>query len=272
MTEPSPGSWRERGMLFDVAAHDYLLGRPGYPQRVFDVLEQRGELRAGSSVLEIGPGTGQATLPLLALQARVTAVEPGSDLAATLRARAAGGALDVIVSRFEDVDLPPASFDLVVSATAFHWVDPTMGIAKCANLLRPGGWLALWWTIWGDPDREDMFHDRLVPLLAAKAPHLLEEGQAGGYHASSKEERTAEFEQTKAFDPVEQHVINWTGHHDAAQARALFASFSPWLALPPGLRQELLDELESLVLHEFDNYIERPYQTVLYAARRAGER
>ena len=259
-------------MLFDAAAHDYLLGRPGYPQRVFDLLEQRCGLEAGSSVLEVGPGAGQATLPLLAVGARVTAVEPGQDLAATLRAATNGCALDVIVSRFEDADLPLGLFDLVVSATAFHWVDPKIGIAKCARLLRSGGWLALWWTIWGAPDRKDMLHDRLVPLLAARAPQLLDEGRAGGHYASARKERTAEFQQTRAFGPVEHHVINWTGHHNATQVRALFASFSPWLALPTELRKELLDELESLVLQEFDNHIERPYQTVLYAARRTGER
>lgn len=259
-------------MLFDVAARDYLVGRPGYPQRVFELLEQRYGLQAGSSVLEVGPGAGQATLPLLAAGARVTAVEPGADLAATLRARTEGHELHVIVSRFENVDLPLASFDLVVSATAFHWVDPQIGVAKCASMLRPGGWLALWWTIWGDPDREDMLHERLVPLLAAKAPHLLEEGRAGGHYAAARKERAAEFERAGAFGPVDHHVIDWTGQHDAAQARALFASFSPWLALSSDLRKELLDELENLVLHEFGNHIDRPYQTVLYAARRTGAR
>lgn len=46
------------------------------------------------------------------------------------------------VCSFEDF-AESGPFDLIVSATAFHWVDPSIGLAKAARLLRPGGWLAL---------------------------------------------------------------------------------------------------------------------------------
>ena len=174
----------------------------------------------------------------------------------------------MIVDRFESVQLPPASFDLVVSATAFHWVDPAVGISKAAQLLRPGGWLVLWWTVWGRPDRHDSLHERLVPLLAERAPQVLKEGPAAGRYALAVDERIADIQRTQRYGPVEHEVIDWTGHHDAVQARALFASFSPWLALPTRLRVELLDEIERIVRTEFDDHIEREYQTVLYAARR----
>lgn len=261
-------AWRERGLLFNTAAQDYLDGRPGYPPQVFGLLRNRFGLRDGSCVLEVGPGTGQATLPILSAGAGVTAVEPGPALAEALLARADSAQLRVMVNRFEDVELAPRSFDLVVSATAFHWVDPTIGFAKAARLLRPGGWLVVWWTVWGRTDGHDVLHERLVPLLAQKAPHLLQQGAAASPYAEAVEDRYADIDQTGLFEPVEHHVIDWSAHHNAIQARALFASFSPWLALPAPLRSELLVDIEQLVRSEFNDDVEREYRTVMYAARR----
>lgn len=266
VVEREPG-WRSRGLLFDTAAQQYLAGRPGYPDVVYATLVDRCGLSPQTRVLEIGAGAGQATLPLLALGARVTAVEPGAGLAAQLTTRTAGQNLDVIVSRFETVELPAQGFDLIVSATAFHWVDPAVGYPKCAQLLRPGGWLALWWTIWGDQNRSDPLHERLQPLLARKAPQLLDEGAAPHQYALDVAERSAEIARTGAFGPVEQDVIRWTGRHDPQQARALFATFSPWLALPEGLKTELLNDVETIVRDDLDGIVERPYLTIMYSCQ-----
>src|SRR4051794_39236663 len=141
----------ELAAAFDRVAAGYS-ARPGYPEWVFDLLTQRCGLGPGTEVVEIGPGVGQATLPLLERGASVVAIEPGPALAEHLQERASDRSVRVVVSRFEDVDLPAESCDLVAAATAFHWVDPLAGIDKAAALLRNGGWLALWWNIWGDDD------------------------------------------------------------------------------------------------------------------------
>src|SRR5437588_4901876 len=93
----------EMARTFDRVADDYE-ARPAYPARVFDVLVERCGLRQGSRVIEIGPGSGQATIPMLELGAHVTAVEPGGALARRLSERTAGHSVDVVVSRFEEVD------------------------------------------------------------------------------------------------------------------------------------------------------------------------
>jgi ubiquinone/menaquinone biosynthesis C-methylase UbiE len=140
----------ELARMFDRVAGDYE-ARPDYPRRVFDVLVERCGLGPGTRVLEIGAGSGQATLPLLDRGAQVTVVEPGDALARRLVERTSGRSIDFIVSVFEDVEFAEASFDLAASATAFHWVDLAVGLERCARFLRDGGWLALWWTFWGEP-------------------------------------------------------------------------------------------------------------------------
>lgn len=129
---------------FNSAPERYDRVRPGYPSEVFDDLAALAELEAGSRVLEIGCGTGQATVALTERGYRVIAVELGSELAAFARRRlAAYPDVEVIVSSFEDWSLPAQGFDAVVSATAFHWIDPAVRVHKAAQSLRPGGSLAI---------------------------------------------------------------------------------------------------------------------------------
>lgn len=78
------------GGTFDRAATAYREARPGYPPELFALLVDRCGLGSGSAVLEIGAGTGQATIPMLNLGARVTAIEPGAALVRELLARTAG--------------------------------------------------------------------------------------------------------------------------------------------------------------------------------------
>ena len=149
---------------FDLDPAGYAAGRPGYPAVVFEVLVERCGLGPGASVIEIGPGTGQATAELLRRGATVHAIEPGAALAEHLVAEHGGEALTVTVSPFEEADVAEGTADLVVAATSFHWVDTEIGMEKVLSALRPGGWIALWWNLWYDPNGPDAFSQALDPI------------------------------------------------------------------------------------------------------------
>jgi SAM-dependent methyltransferase len=262
----------QRRGLFSSDVLNYDTGRPGYPDRVYELLQQVCGLGAGTRVLEIGPGTGQATGRLLDCGAMVTAVELGAEMAAALEAKFQGENLSVVVGAFEDVALDPGSFDLIVAATSFHWIPPETGLALCADLLRPGGWLALWWTYFGDPDRPDPFRDAVTPIFEELAPSLIDTfpGMAfvAGAHpyAFDSKARTGDIDTSGRFGPVHHEVIPWTGRHTPAELRALFASYSPCLALPPDDRARVLDAIEQLAGGTFGGAVERPYLTLIYLA------
>ncbi len=265
----------ERRDAFGRHAAAYSDGRPGYPSDVFDQLRRICGLGPGCQVVEVGPGAGQATGDLLEAGAEVTAVEMSSDLADILCARHSetdtANRLHVVVSSFEAAELPDQSFDLLAAATSFHWIDPDVGLDKAGRLLRPGGWLALWWTSYGDPTRPDPFHDALVPVLERHAPELVDDGNAGvdvQPYALDLAARSNEVAATTMFGPVEQYLTRWTGRHSADETRRLFASFSPWMALPDPKRNRLLDEVEVLADDTFGGVVERPYVTALYLAQR----
>lgn len=277
MAEAEPD--RSRRSLFSPSAAAYD-ARPGYPARLYHLLEQRCGLGAASKVVEIGPGTGQATRPLLERGASIVAVELGAEFADLLRTRFAGWPVRVEVGAFEEVGpvlvAEGVRADLVVAATAFHWVPTAAGLQAAADLLGPGGWLALWWNSFGDPSRPDPFREALEPLLARLAPALLDTPSAALSsslnpsvpHATDVAARCADIDASGRFGAVEHHLIRWTGRHSAAGLRALFGSFSPWLALPDEQRTAVLDAVERLAVERFGGVVERPYVTALYLARR----
>lgn len=126
------------GLSFDRVAELYDRVRPRYPEALIDVATDGRRIQ---DVLEVGCGPGQLTEALAGRGLRVQAIEPGAELAARARQRAPGAVVNV--GRFEDVPVPAAAFDAVFSATAFHWVDPAVGWAKAARVLRRPGILAL---------------------------------------------------------------------------------------------------------------------------------
>jgi SAM-dependent methyltransferase len=259
---------------FDSDVEGYEAARPGYPPQLFDALEQHAGLRQGSRVLEVGPGTGQATLPLLDRGAAVVAVEAGVHMAALLRRRVAGRACTVIHAEFEHADLQqstaPDRFDLAVAATSFHWVDTAVGIARLAALLEPGKAIALWWTVFGDVGPNG---HRFVELLQPIAKRFqTNERVAAQPYALDTPTRIAEIEAGGAFAVERVDDFEWPWVHDGASLRALFASFSDWSTLPEPDCTRALDDVSTIVDQHFDGRLERRYVTRLYVARRVPTR
>jgi len=134
---------RHQRTLFDTVAQLYEASRLGYPGDIVAFAVATAAVGAGSEVLEVGCGTGQLTESLARYGFRLTAVDIGPLMVTAARRRLDGSALSFQVSSFEDFTAADACFDLIVSGTAFHWVDPEVMFRKPARLLRPGGWLAL---------------------------------------------------------------------------------------------------------------------------------
>jgi SAM-dependent methyltransferase len=125
---------------FEAVVDDYDAGRPTYPASLFAALPPL----AGRRVLEVGAGTGLATRGLLDAGAGVVATDLGPRMLGRLRASLP--AVPAAVARAEALPFADGAFDAVCAAQAWHWVDVPAAAAQVARVLRPGGWLAVWWN------------------------------------------------------------------------------------------------------------------------------
>jgi SAM-dependent methyltransferase len=137
------GRRHRQRVLFDEVPELYAATRSGYPREIVDAVVRTAGLAPGSAVLEVGCGTGQLTASLAGRGFELTALDIGPSLVAAARRALGAPEVTFVVSSFEDFAAPAGSFDLIVCATAFHWIDPEVRFSQAARLLRPGGWLAL---------------------------------------------------------------------------------------------------------------------------------
>lgn len=122
----------------------YDRARPGYPDELFDDLMALAGLEPGDRVLEVGCGTGKATVSLARCGLDVVCVEQGAGLAAVARRNLASfPRVRVVEDRFESWQPEAPPFDAVVAFTSFHWIDPEVRYVKAASVLRRDGALAL---------------------------------------------------------------------------------------------------------------------------------
>lgn len=259
---------KEGRRLFGLDPVAYDCARPGHAPGVYAILVERCGLAGGIRVLEVGPGTGQATRRLLDHGAHLlVALEPDAALAAfletTLRDR-----IEVVVTALEDAELPAASFDLAVAASSFHWVEEDRGLAKLLEALRPGAWVALWWTLFGEPGKPDAFIEATSPLLEnLKASPTYPATPDRPPHALDAEARL-EGLRTAGFERAEHEVMRWEARWGTAGIRALYGTFSPIARLDEAHRNEILDGIADIAERDFGGHVERTLITSLYMARR----
>jgi ubiquinone/menaquinone biosynthesis C-methylase UbiE len=135
---------RERKrLLFDAVAEVYHETRQDYPDQVVRWIVETAGLDEGAAVLEVGCGTGQLTAALARLALELTAIDISSAMIEVARRHVPDSGVVLAASSFEQFPAADACFDLVVSATAAHWIDPEVLWTRSARLLRPGGWLAI---------------------------------------------------------------------------------------------------------------------------------
>lgn len=262
---PEQINLNEGQRLFGLNPQGYQDTRPDYPMWIFDHLRACGALVDGTPTLEIGAGTGKATRHLLDYGANpLTIVEPDARFAALLATaiNAAPATCRIVHDSFEDVVLADNQFDLIAAATAFHWIEPTAGLRKIKRLLRRDGFVALFWNVLGDLDKEDPFHNATQSLLAPLAvgpsekpnsvPFALDRG------ARQAEAEAAGFTKTDYRESRRSLVLTT----DAVGK--LYESFSHIQRLDADLRAKLLDDLMTIADMQFNGRVVRNITSCLY--------
>jgi len=256
---------------FDTVAETYARARPGYPAQLFDDLaESTGLSSASARVLEIGPGTGQATRGLLARGWQVVALEPGPNLADVARRELHGlGDVDVHVATFESWTGDDESFDLVLAATSFHWLEPSVAFSQAARLLRPGGSLAVVSTEHVLPAADgDLFFREVEDAYAAV-------GMSDGLGGPQPPERvpapySASILASGLFEAPVQRRYVWAQSYSAEEYLTLLSTYSGHIAASAQQRETLFRDIRARIDARPGRAVRKHYLTILETARRPG--
>lgn len=257
---------REEGRrLFGLNPQGYDDARPDYPAWIYERLRDGRALVPGTATLEIGAGGGRATKQLLEYGANpLTIIEPDKRFATSLESVLDEYESDyrLIWQSFEDVQLEPDQFELVVAATSFHWIEQSSGLQKIRRLLRDEGVAAFFWNVLQDLDREDRFHeatDHLLSELAVSpsgAPNTIP-------FALDRQARQADM-RAAGFNNVEYSESKWTVVLDTDQVGKLYEGFSSIQRLDAQSRSKVLNDLMEIADTQFDGRVERNVTTCLY--------
>src|SRR6516162_8364768 len=237
-----PGSAARRyGEVFDEIAAEYDRRRPSYPGELVDQACRVAGIGSGDHVLELGCGSGQLTRGLVARGLHVTALEPGKNLMALARRNLAGsGEVELVTARFEDALLPREQFQAVFSASAFHWIDPKVSWQKAADVLVPGGTLALVQYFGLEEPRSQRDQAAALAAIRKVAPDV-----AADWPTYRDLDATLAGMEQRRGNVSE--VWAWLGSYDVGQdyAGRLFGDVQ--VAVMPKLIEQTPDELNSLI-------------------------
>ncbi|MDQ3751783.1 MAG: class I SAM-dependent methyltransferase [Actinomycetota bacterium] len=255
----------------DAALYDSI--RPGYPDRLFDDLVEGAGLHPGTRVLEVGCGTGQATVPLAKRGLGVVCVEVGDALAAVARENlAAYPQVEVVTAPFEDWDPGGSSFDLVLAATSWHWIDPEVRCSRAAAALRPHGALAVISThhVLPPGDGDGFFVD-VQSAYSAIGEEDSPPPPAWSCSSDSPPDGIAddrdEIEAAGPFTDVTVTRYLWDRWYTADEYVALLDTYSGHRAMEPGARRWLYEEIRGRIQARPGGRVQKHYLFILHLAR-----
>ncbi|MDJ0768428.1 MAG: class I SAM-dependent methyltransferase [Ilumatobacter sp.] len=253
---------------FDSSAAAYHGARPRYPVELFDALDEYAGAASAAEVLEIGPGTGIATIPLAERGHRVTAIEIGERLSARARANTAGlGGVSIVHGSFDDWEPSRwGMFDRVVAATAWHWLDPATKYVRAHRHLRPLGTLAFWSALHVVPDDGDTFFADIQPVYdeigeSLPADHTFP-------RPGELADHTDEIVASGLFNQVHVRHFDWAISYDADGYIALLETFSGHISMDRWKRDRLYGEIRQRLDRRPDRRLRRHWGAALHLARR----
>ncbi len=257
---------KRRRITFDGIAEVYDSARPSYPCELVDRMLGEAGLQQGAPVLEVGCGTGQMTRLLAGRGLNIHALELGPEMARLAMQRMAD--LNNVVVENADFEqwVPAMRFDAVVSATAFHWIDPVRSHDLVAQCLRPGGMLAVVSTEHVAGGTEQFFAD-FNTVMADMG--LLSSGSALP-QARDVVWNDYVFDCKEDFEAPRSWLFEWDEAYTADQYVALIRTYSDHRILPGPAALSLERATHALIVDRYNGSVAKRYCNELRLYRYRG--
>jgi SAM-dependent methyltransferase len=260
--EPHENETRKRS--FGLAAEAYDAARPRYPAALFAAVAAHAGITPATRALELGSGTGIATLPFAEMGSSILGLELSDAMAEVARRKLARfPRVRIETTRFEDWSGAPGAFDLVFSAQAWHWMPPDV-YERTRTLLRAGGTLAVFanWATSNLPEAQAAYRKHAPEVFTRQ------DGDPPEDVDSRLAEALGSFERSGCFDGIEARRFPWERSFRADEYVALIRTYSDHATLPPEVREPMLGDI-ARAIDEAGGSVRRSYEAVLLLARPA---
>jgi SAM-dependent methyltransferase len=251
----------DRRFTFNQVALEYDAARPTYPEALVEDVLAISMLPQNGKILEVGCGSGQATLPFARRGYQMIPIWPRSVCCA--QKTQAYPLVRFVCASFEDWQPGEERFDLFLSATAFHWIAPEVGYPKAASLLTDCGYIALFWNYHPRPftgfflDVQEIYRRLLPDWADPNSAPLLDEDIQGTVN---------EINQTVLFEPVVVKRYPWSRDYTSAEHLKLLNTYSDHYNLEEQIKKSLFQEIGALIDRKYDGCVTKHHLAVLFIA------
>lgn len=234
---------------FHTVAEKYEKMRPGYVPALYQDLFAYRPIDSRAAAMEIGIGSGQATLPILRTGCQVTAVEPSENLARICREKFRQfPGFQAVTDTFEQFPGRENCFDLIYAATSFHWIPENIGYPKVYALLKRGGAFARF--------ANHPYRDKGNPALAEKIDRIYQayyhkfypekQGTLQEYDEQAAA-RQAEIALNYGFTDIAFHLYRRTRTFSSKEYVELLGTYSDHIAIEESIRTPFFAEIEAAI-------------------------
>ena len=248
----------ERAHWYTLAAQAYDKARPHYPAELISHVAHLTQLEPHSKILEVGCGPGTATTAFAEFGCSIVCVELNPGFCELAR-RNCKQFQNVVIkqSSFEEWPIEASAFDIVVSASAFHWIQPQVGYPKVAETLRDDGYFVLLWNKEPQPTSdvcqlfEEIYSQHDLPSLGRFETE------------AAREQMLKELAQpaidSGVFKEVSSKQVKMEVKYTAEDYLLLLSSFSPYLNLEESRRNSLFAKLRRKINDDLMGIIDLSY-------------
>ena len=234
---------------FDTVASTYEKFRPGYVDELYRAVFEYINIDSNSKAVEVGIGGGQATLPFLKTGCSLTAVDYGDNFCNLCREKFKDYPnFSAISGKFEDLDFYHDEYDLIYSASAFHWIPEEIGYKKVYDMLKTGGVFARFanhpFRCKDDPDLSkeiDEIYARYYYKYYNKSPETVSE------FTEEQAYRRALIAEKYGFRDIQYKLFYRTRAFTAEEYITLIGTYSDHIAIEEKIRLEFFSEIEKAI-------------------------
>ncbi|WDV45877.1 class I SAM-dependent methyltransferase [Clostridiaceae bacterium M8S5] len=256
-------NWQKESTRFDVASDYYDKYRPSYPSQMIEHLLKYTNMVPTKQILEIGSGSGKATELFVNRGYNLTCIEQGVNLVSKGNEKFAHtNQVSFINTRFEDWHVSKNTYDLVISAQAFHWVEKPLGFIKSAKALKPNGHVGLFWNMYYDD--EDISTKPLIDICKkyGVVPFSTRSNLQKLQLINIKE-----INESNVFNKPDVFVYPWSIITDWQAFVGFLKTGNGYIALKPSVKTQLENELLS-IFKALGGSFEFKFKCTLYIAQK----